>query len=92
MDGHRETLPVHSKGFERWLRRLYLERTGRGATREALTHAQGNLDAQAARAGQRRVYQLTSTLEDRLYIDLCDNSRRVVEIDSEGWRVLSDPP
>ena len=92
MDGHRETLPVHSRGFERWLRRLFFERTGKGATREALTHAQGNLDAHAARAGQRRVYQRTATLEDRLYIDLCDNSRHVVEIDSEGWRVLSDPP
>ena len=91
-DGHRETLPIRSMGFERWLRRLFVERTGRGATREALNHAQDNLDAQAARAGQRRVYQRTATLEDRLYIDLCDNSRRVVEIDSEGWRVLSDPP
>ena len=92
MDGHRETLPIRSMGFERWLRSLFWERTGRGASREALTHAQENLDAQAARAGQRRVYQRTATLGDRLYIDLCDNSRRVVEIDSEGWRVLSDPP
>ena len=92
MDGHRETLPIRSMGFERWLRRLFVERTGRGATREALNHAQDNLDAQAARAGQRRVYQRTATLGDRLYIDLCDDSRRAVEIDSEGWQVLSDPP
>ena len=92
VDGHRETLPVRSKGFERWLRRLYWERTGRGAPREALTHAQENLDAQAAHAGQRRVCQRTATHEGRLYIDLCDDSRRVVEIDSEGWRVLGDPP
>ena len=92
IDGHRETLPVRSKGFKRWLRRIYWERTGRGATREALTHAEENLDAQAARAGQRRVYLRTATHEGKLYIDLCDRSRRVVEIDSEGWRVLSDPP
>ena len=57
MDGHSETLAIHSKGLERWLRRLFLERTGRVATREALNLAQDNLDAQAARAGQRRVYQ-----------------------------------
>ena len=92
MDGHRATLPVHSRGFERWLRRLFFERTGKGATREALTHAQGNLDAHAARAGQRRVYLRTATFGDRLYIDLCDDSHQVVEIDSEDWRVLSDPP
>ena len=92
IDGHRETLPVHSKGFERWLRGLFLERTGRGATREALTHAQENLDALAVNTGQRRVYLRTATFGDRLYIDLSDDSRRVVEIDSEGWRVRSDPP
>ena len=92
MGGHRETLPIRSKGFERWLRRLYWERTGRGAPREALSHAQENLDAQAARARQRRVYQRTATHEGRLYIDLCDDSRGVVEIYSEGWRVLGDPP
>ena len=92
IDGHRETLPVHSKGFERWLRGLFLERTGRGATREALTHAQENLDALAVNAGRRRVYLRTASFGDRLYIDLSDDSRRAVEIDSEGWRVRSDPP
>ena len=92
LDGHRETLPIRSKRFGRWLRRLYWERTGRGAPREALTHTQENLDAQATWAGQRRVYQRTATHGGRLYIDLCDDSRRVVEIDSEGWRVLGDPP
>ena len=89
---HRETLPVRSTEFERWLRRLFLGRTGKGATKEALTHAKANLDAQAARAGQQRVHLRTATHEGRIYIDLCDDARRVVEIDSEGWRVLSAPP
>ena len=92
MDGHRETLPVHSKAFRRWLRTLYAERTGRGATQEALTHAEENLDARAAGAGQRRVYLRTATYGGKLYIDLCDAARRVVEVDSHGWRVLSHHP
>ena len=92
IDGHRETLSVRSKGFKRWLGRLCFERTGKGVAQEALTHAERNLDAQAAMGGQRRVHQRTATYEGRLYIDLCDDSRRVVEIDSGGWRVLSDAP
>ncbi len=56
MDGHRETLPVRSKGFRRWLRRLYTDRTGKGATQEAMTHAEENLDAQAA-VSFARVYR-----------------------------------
>ena len=92
MDGHRETLPVRSVGFRRWLRRLYKERTGKGATQEAIRHAEENLDAQAAGAGQRRVCLRTATYAGRIYIDLCDDAWRVVEVDSEGWRVLSDHP
>ena len=92
IDGHRETLPVHSKGFRRWLRWLFWERTGRGAPQDALTHTEENLDAQAARATQGRVFVRTATHEGRLYVDLCDRSRHVVEIDSEGWRVLGDAP
>ena len=92
MDGHRETLPVRSVGFRRWLRRLYKERTGKGATQEAIRHAEENLDAQAAGAGQRRVFLRTATYAGKLYIDLCDDARRVVEVDSEGWRILSDHP
>ncbi len=92
INGHRETLTIDSKGFERWLRGLFLDRMERGARREILTHAQENLDALAARALQRRVYQRTATVGNKLYVDLCDTSRRVVEIDAEGWRVLSNPP
>ena len=92
INGYRETLPVRSTGFTRWLRNLYKDRPGKGATKEALAHAKANLDAQAARGGQRRVYLRTATHEGKLYIDLCDHSRRVVEVDSGGWRVLSVAP
>ena len=92
IDGHRETLPIRSTEFERWLRRLSLGRTGKGATKEALAHAMLNLDAQAVRAGHRRVYLRTATHEGKIYISLCDDARRVVELDSEDWRILNDPP
>ena len=50
------------------------------------------MDAQAAGAGQRRVCLRTATYAGRIYIDLCDDAWRVVEVDSEGWRVLSERP
>ena len=92
IDGHRETLPVRSRGFNRWLRKLYRDETGRGAPQEALTHAVENLDAEAPRAVQRRVHLRTASHNGRLYIDLGDDSWRVVEIDAGGWRILSNPP
>ena len=31
-------------------------------------------------------------LDGRLYLDLCDETWRAVEIDTAGWRVIDDPP
>ena len=92
IDGHRETMPVRSRGFNRWLRKLYRDETGRGAPQEALTHAVENLDAEAAWAEQRKVHIRTASHNGRLYIDLGDDSWRVVEIDDGSWQILSNPP
>ena len=92
IDGHRETMPVRSRGFNRWLRKLYRDETGRGAPQEALTHAVENLDAEAAWAEQRKVHIRTASHNGRLYVDLGDDTWRVVEIDAGGWRILSGPP
>ena len=92
IDGHRETMPVRSRGFNRWLRKLYRDETGRGAPQEALTHAVENLDAEAAWAEQRKVHIRTASHNGRLYIDLSDDSWRVVEIDDGSWQILSNPP
>ena len=92
VEGVRETALVHSKQVKRWLRKIYFERTGKGATQEAVSHSVENLDALAVRAGHRRVYLRTASHGGRLYIDLADDHRHVVEIDDDGWRVITDPP
>ena len=91
IDVHRETMPVRSRLFNRWLRKLYRDETGRGAPQEALTHAVENLDAEAAWAAQRKVHIRTASHNGRLYVDLGDDTWRVVEIDAGGWRILSGP-
>ena len=91
-DGRRETLAIRSTGFKQWLRRLYWERTGKGTAQEALGHVVENLDAHAARAGQRKVYLRVASNEGRMYIDLGDDSRRVVEIGVGGWRIMEEFP
>ena len=92
VDGRRETLAIRSTGFKRWLRRLYWERTGKGTAQEALGHVVENLDAQAARAEQRKVYLRVASNDGRIYIDLGDDSRRVVEVGVGGWRIMEEPP
>jgi hypothetical protein len=30
--------------------------------------------------------------DDKLYLDLCDDAWRVIEIDTTGWQVIDRPP
>jgi hypothetical protein len=43
-------------------------------------------------APQRAVHLRIGGLENTIYLDLCDEQWRAVEIDTTGWRVVSSPP
>ena len=38
------------------------------------------------------VFLRTASLGSRLYVDLCDETWRAVEIHGGGWRVVAEPP
>ena len=82
--GVRESFKIHSKDFRRWLRMLCYDRWTRGATKDMVNHVEENLDAQAARSRQQRVHLRSAVYEGKLYIDIGDSSRHVVEIEAEG--------
>ena len=92
IDGKRETMAIRSKEFRQWLRRLCWELTGKVTSNEALSRAMENLDAHAARGPQRSVHLRVASHDGKLYIDLSDSARNVVEVDAQGWRVLHEHP
>ena len=93
INGHRETWPIHSTGFKDWLTRRYFEDTGGAPNSEALRSARGVLQARARfDSPLRAVHARVGGLDDRLYLDLCDETWRAVEIDATGWRVIGNPP
>lgn len=93
VNGHRETWPVRTKGFRRWLARRYFEATGGAPNSEALQSAFNVMEARAHFDGpEREVHIRIGSLGDRLYLDLGDAAWRAVEIDSDGWRVVDEPP
>ena len=92
-DGRRETWPVESSGFMRWLRLRYFREHGGAPNAEALQSARNTIEAMARHEGEKRqVFRRVATREGRLYVDLCDDRWRAVEIDAEGWRVVDRPP
>jgi hypothetical protein len=93
INGHRETWPVKSKSFRRWLTRTYFERTAGAPNSEALQTAIGLVEAKAQfDSSQSNVSLRVASFKGRLYVDLCDDTWRAIEIDSTGWRVVDCPP
>ena len=92
-DGHRETWPVVSSGFSRWmLKQCLIKLKGIPGT-EALNTVVNTLAARAIIDGQERpVFIRTAVLDDKIYIDLCDKQWRAVEIDKNGYTVIDCPP
>ena len=93
VNGHRETWPIRTKGFRRWLARCFFEATGNAPNSEALQSALNVIEAKAYFDGpEREVHIRIGGLADRLYLDFGDETWWAVEIDSGGWRVVNEPP
>jgi hypothetical protein len=93
INGHRETWPIRSSGFKDWLMRRYYEATGGAPNSEAVQSARGVIQARARfDAPERVVYLRVGGQDGRLYLDLCNESWRVIEIDAAGWRLIDNPP
>ena len=93
INGHRETWPIRTKGFRRWLARCFFEATQGAPSSEALQSALNVIEAKAHfDAPERKVHIRVGGLDGRLYLDLGDAAWRAVEIDATGWRVIDKPP
>jgi hypothetical protein len=91
--GHRETWPVRSRTFRRWLAQQVYKTTGGAPSSEARQNAHNIIEAQAIfSASERKVSVRVASHEGKLYVDLADEAWRAVEIDTEGWRVVENPP
>jgi hypothetical protein len=91
--GYRETWPIRSHGFRRWLRRNFHEETGGAPATEALNAALNVIEAKAQHdTPVREVYVRVAGLDDEIYLDLCDSAWRAIHVDKTGWRVIERPP
>ena len=93
INGHRETWQIRARGFRRWLARCFFEETRGAPNSEALQSALNVIEAKAHfDAPERAVYVRVGEIDERLYLDLGDETWRAIEIDPTGWRVIDNPP
>lgn len=90
---HRETHRLTSRGFKEWLAHRYYREHGGSANSQAVQ------DACTALAGRARydgpdhpVFIRLAEQDGVIYLDLCDAAWRVVAIDADGWRIVTDAP
>lgn len=86
---HREAWPVRSENFKRWLYARSYEETGIVPGGQAVEDTLRVLEARAINEGmEQEPFRRVGSRNGKLYIDLCDQSWRAIEIDSHDWRIL----
>lgn len=92
--GVRESWPLRSKRVRRRLMRSYQQETGAAANAEALKQA---LDTIEGRGFDRTipreiVHRRTARIGDVIWIDIGDDSWRVLRVTRDGWEIVTTPP
>jgi hypothetical protein len=91
--GHRETWAVRRKGFKCWLAKRFYDTTRGAPSSEALQTALSVIEAKAMFDGDKREVSVrVGAHNDRIYVDLCDENWRAVEIGADGWNIIDEPP
>jgi hypothetical protein len=90
--GHRETWPVSSRRFRRYVLSEYRRRHGRLAAGTALVEGIDGIAATASDGPVCEVFVRLGSAGDKVYLDLCRADWKVVEIGADGWRILDTSP
>jgi hypothetical protein len=92
--GHRETWPVRSKGFKRWLTGQFFELERKPPGAQALADALNVVEARAQfRAAMQPVHiRVAPDADGSIVIDLADDEWRTVQITADGWRLRTAAP
>ena len=90
---HFEHHELRARGFRSLLQRWFYERYEKPVGSQALQNAVGNLEAKAQFDGEeRQVHVRLAEKNGRIYLDLADDEWRVVEVNTQGWHILSRSP
>ena len=92
VNGHLETWPISTKGFKRWLSRLYWEQDQKAPNSEGLKAALILIASMAVHDGKEHpVAVRVAEHEGSIYLDLANDKWQTVEISTNGWRIVANP-
>ena len=92
VDEHWENYPLRSRAFYLFLLRIFYRDTGESPGGRAIRAVLEIFEARALFDGPEcQVHLRVAQHDSKLYLDLCDQAWRAVEIDTEGWRIVNRP-
>jgi len=90
---HREHWPCRSKGFKRWLARLFWMYEGKAPNSDAINAAVNVLEARARFDGsEHALHNRVAVVDNAIWYDLADPEWRAVRITADGWQIEANPP
>jgi hypothetical protein len=90
---HRETYPLRSKAFRRWLARQFYQEHEKAPGSQALQDTVTVLEGKALFDGpEYPVYTRLAEHAGAIYLDLADADWRTVKITPDGWQVANESP
>jgi putative DNA primase/helicase len=84
--------PIRSRAFRAWAAHAYYRATGQTAGTQAVEDALNIIIAQALEKPPRRVFVRVAHDDGKIFVDLANQNREVVEIDERGWRIIKNSP
>jgi hypothetical protein len=91
--GHREVWSLRSRTFKHFVRHLFHQVEETIPAAQSLVDAIAMLEAKALFEGEEHIIHLRiAGSGDTIYLDLCDEHWRAVEITPSGWSVVKVPP
>lgn len=87
-----ETWKLESKKFERWFAGEAARREGKVPSTNHIKETIAVLAAQALEGPEHTVHTRVAEHDGRVYLDLANKQREVVEIGPAEWRIIDDPP
>lgn len=89
VNGHEEHVELRGTAGRLWLGGLIYRELGEALSRQDLEGVIESLEATAIHDGPKKPIAIrVADLGDRIYLDLADESWRVVEVTASGWKVI----
>ena len=92
VNGAVEYVPIKGQYFRSWVASGFFKATGQTAGATAIENAVNVLMQSAYEKPARRVFVRVAHNDGKIFVDLANERREVVEIDVKGWKVITNPP